>query len=149
MFRFLVICVFFISLQLSNSAQLTSYSAAELAQVNINLPSITLPFGSGEYIRLFNGVMVDHNGPFVNATLYKRIVNADFNNDSHVDAAIIVDVYYNTTVGYNGNLVTHIFVVLQDYVNGPQVSYGYPITKYANASIDIFSSNVDNTKIVL
>lgn len=71
--------------------------------------------------------MIDHKGPFIDAKLYRRIINGDFNNDTHYDVAILVDVYYNSTVGYNGNLITYLFVVLQDYVNGPQCSFGYPM----------------------
>ncbi len=122
------------------SDQMTYNDAAELAQININLPSTTFPFGSFEYIRLSNGVMVDHKGAYLAATLSPRIVNADFNNDTYTDAAVLLDVVHDAGDGLNYT-TTHVFIVLQDYANGPRVSWDYPLAKQPTAKIDIFSSN--------
>lgn len=101
--------------------------------------------GNGNYIKLFNGVMVDHKGPFVSASLSPKILNGDFNNDGYADAAVILYVVYDG-IGYFNNIV---FVVLQDYANGPKVTNGVVVGEIATYTVDAFSTNVDNNKIIL
>lgn len=91
-----------------------------LAQINMGLPSLTFPFENGDFIRISNGVMVEHKGPFVYATLSPRVVNGDFNGDGYADAAVILNVAYEG-IGYFNNIV---FAVLQDYSSGPKVTNG-------------------------
>mgnify|MGYP001474816320 CR=1 FL=1 len=93
-----------------------------LAQINLNLPSTTFPFPNGDYIKLSNGVMIDHKGPFVGATLSPRIVNGDFNSDDYPDAAVILNVNY---IGFYFEKL--IFVLLQNYTNGPKVTNGVTV----------------------
>lgn len=89
--------------------------------------------------------MVDHKGPFVAATLDNRVVNGDFNNDGYPDAAVILNVVYDG-IGYFNNIV---FVVLQDYQNGPQVTNGVIVGEHSVYTVPVFSSNVDNNKIII
>mgnify|MGYP001166042235 FL=1 len=92
--------------------------------------------------------MVDHKGPYLGATLLKRVINADFNNDTYLDAAVLLDVIHDVGDG-TFYTTTHVFIVLQDYANGPRVSWDYPLAKQPTAKIDIFSTNVENNKIII
>ncbi len=116
-----------------------------LAQINMGLPSLTFPFPNGDYIRMANGVMVEHKGPFVYATLLPRVVNGDFNNDGYADAAVIINVAYEG-IGYFNHIV---FAVLQDYTSGPKVTNGVIVGEVAVYTVPVFSSNVDNNKIII
>jgi hypothetical protein len=107
-------------LGISICAPLTNNWGVYLAQINLNLPSTTFPFQNGGYVKLSNGIMVDQQGGFVGASLSPRVVNGDFNNDGYPDAAVILNVVYSG-IGYFDNI---IFVVLQDYANGPKVTNG-------------------------
>lgn len=116
-----------------------------LAQINLGLPGLTFPFGDDNYIKISNGAMVDKKGPFVAATLSPRIVNGDFNGDGYADAAVMLNVVYDG-IGYFNNIV---FVVLQDYQNGPKVTNGVIVGEHSTYTVPVFSSNVDNNKIVI
>lgn len=74
--------------------QFSNNWAVFLAQINLNLPSTTYPFPGGNYIKLFNGNLVDKKGPYVGATLLPKVINGDFNNDGYPDAAVILNVVY-------------------------------------------------------
>jgi hypothetical protein len=119
--------------------------AVYLAQINMVLPGITAPFGNGTYIKFSNGTMVDHKGVFYAATIYPRVVNGDFNGDGYADAAVIINAVWSVA-GWNNNWV---FVVLQDYANGPKVTNGVQIGLRDIYNVTVFSSNVDNNKIIL
>jgi hypothetical protein len=115
-----LIILSFLFLTLSFCAQLTNNDAVYMAQINLNLPNTKFDMGNGYYITLSNGLMVDHKGPFVGASLSNRVINGDFNNDGYMDAAVILNVVYDG-IGYWNNIV---FVVLQDYVNGAKPTNG-------------------------
>ncbi len=115
-----LVLISFLFLTLSLCAQLTNNDGVYLAQINLNLPNTKFDMGNGYYITLSNGVMVDHKGPFVAATLSNRVVNGDFNNDGYMDAAVILNVVYDG-IGYWNNIV---FVVLQNYASGPKATNG-------------------------
>ena len=80
--------------------------------------------------------------------LSKRIVNGDFNKDTYLDAAVLLDVIHDAGDGINYT-TTHVFMILQDYANGPRISYDYPLAKQPTAKVDIFSSNVENNKLII
>lgn len=135
----LLCVVYSLSIPMSNNW------AVYLAQINIVLPGITAPFGNGTYIKFANGTMVDHKGVFYAAHIYPRVVNGDFNGDGYADAAVIINAVWSVA-GWNNNWV---FVVLQDYVNGPKVTNGVQIGLRDIYNVTVFSSNVDNNKIIL
>jgi hypothetical protein len=119
-----------------------------MAQINLNLPSLTYPMGGENYIRLFNGVMIDHKGPFLGATLSQRIENGDFNNDTYEDAVVLLDVIYDYGNGVNAT-GTNVFLILQDIASGPKVTGYYSLAKSPTAKVDIFSANFDVNKLII
>lgn len=129
---------------LSNS-QLTNIDVVYAAQINIGLPNLKFNLGNGNYIRIANGILAETNGPFVGASLSKKILNADFNNDGYIDAAVILNVVY-TGIGYWDSFV---FVVLQNYSTGPVVTNGLVVGEVAINQIDTFSTDITNKKIIL
>jgi hypothetical protein len=118
--KILFVTIFCIGIAMCDS--MTNNWGVYLAQINLNLPSTTFPFPNGDYIKLSNGVMIDHKGPFVGATLSPRIVNGDFNSDDYPDAAVILNVNY---IGFYFEKL--IFVLLQNYTNGPKVTNGVTV----------------------
>ena len=121
---------------------LTSNQAVYISQINLNLPNLIYKFGDGNYVKLFDGVMVDKKGPYTSAYLENRILNADFNKDGYTDAAVILVVD-----GWR-----YVFVVLQSYSLGPVPSNGFrvPLTTGKNFDrIPVFSMDSDNKNILL
>lgn len=141
--KIILITMFLVGIAIS--APMTNNWGVYLAQINLNLPSLTYPFRNGGYVKLSNGIMVDQKGGFVGASLSPRVVNGDFNNDGYPDAAVILNVVYSG-IGYFDNVV---FVVLQDYVNRPKVTNGVVVGELATYTVEVFSSNVDDNKIII
>jgi hypothetical protein len=86
--------------------------------------------------------MIEKKGFFSSVYLENRLLNADFNNDGFMDAAVILVV--------DGS--RYVFVVLQDYVNGPTVTKGFriPLTSGKNFDrIPVFSMDDNNKNILL
>lgn len=125
------------------SQQLTNLKASGLANINIQLPNLAYKLGDTK-LQLFNGVLTQKSGSIVQATLDDRILNADFNNDGYMDAAVVLTVVYDG-IGYFSKVV---FVVLQDYTNGPYITNGVHIS-LAIYKFDIFSMDSDNKKIIV
>lgn len=106
------------------------------------------PMGGDNYIKLFNGVMVEHKGPFLGATLSQRVVNGDFNNDTYEDAVVLLDVIYDLGNGVNST-GTNVFLILQDIAKGPKVAGYYSLAKSPTAKVDIFSANFAVDKLIV
>jgi hypothetical protein len=75
--------------------------------------------------------------------LTDRLLNADFNNDGLLDAAVILNVIW-TGIGYFSNIV---YVVLQDEKNGPYVTNGIELS-LATYTTDIFSIDPKSNNII-
>lgn len=102
--------------------QLTNVKSAGLGNINPLLPNLKYKIRDTT-IQLFDGILPEETSSIVQATLDDRILNADFNNDGLTDAAVVLTVYYGG-VGYFSRMV---FLVLQDYKNGPFVTNGVDI----------------------
>lgn len=135
----------FLCLAIVSHCQLTNNDAVYAAQINIALPNLKFELGNGNFIRIANGVLVEKSGPFVAATLSKKFLNGDFNNDGFIDAAVILNVVYDG-IGYWNNFV---FVVLQNHQTGPVVTNGVVVGEVAISQIDTFSTDLDGKKIIL
>lgn len=85
------------------------------------------------------------SGPFMSAYLSPSILYSDFNEDGFADAVVILTVSY-TGIGYFNQLV---FVVLQDYQNGPRVTNEVIVGEVAVYTVDGFSIDKTGKKIIL
>lgn len=141
----IILLAAFLCLAMMSNSQLTNNDAVYAAQINIALPNLRFELGNGYWIRIANGVLAEKNGPFMGATLSKKILNGDFNNDGYMDAAVILMVVYDG-IGYWNNMV---FVVLQNYQTGPVVTNGVVVGEVAIYQIDTFSTDLDGKKIIL
>lgn len=83
-------------------------------------------------------------GDYRTASLTTQILNGDFNDDGHPDAAVIIYAIYNG-IGYFSRI---LFVVLYDKANGPFVTNGVHIG-IATYQVDLFSLDATGKKIIV
>lgn len=137
----LVLTILFLSSV--TASQFTSVWGVYVANINIQLPNLAYKVGDVN-LQLSNGVLTQPTGGIVSATLDNRILNADFNNDTYADAAVVLTVVYDG-IGYFSKVV---FVVLQNYATGPKPTNGIHIGM-ATYNLDLFSMNSENKKIIV
>lgn len=138
---FLLFAILFLSSV--QGSQFTSVWGAYVANINIQLPNLAYKVGDAT-LQLNNGVLTQPTGGILSATLDNRILNADFNNDSYPDAAVVLTVVYDG-IGYFSKIV---FVVLQNYATGAKPTNGIHIG-IATYKIDLFSMDSENKKIIV
>jgi hypothetical protein len=83
-------------------------------------------------------------GDYRTASLTTQILNGDFNEDGHPDAAVVLYVIYNG-IGYFSRI---LFVVLYDKANGPFVTNGVHLS-IATYQIDLFSLDSTGKRIIV